>query len=358
MSSSEDRLLGQLWSALGVDPKVIPSHITLGELGLESMFAVELQQILEREYEVKLNLSDIKNITVKQMRDFQSGNRDMLKNMSKELKTLRAQLSKFKFLIPNETHTRLNSVQNGNPIYFLPPVEGIFPLVENLTKKINRPVIGLNWTQDMKNLNNVKDISNYYINLLKKLSPNGNYDIVGHSFGAVIATKMLRKAPIGRAVIIDILSNTTIEDEINNEEFLFESINKFIKSIFVSDTVRERISRDLDAIKDINEKLKKISSELRDFGGKSLVDKDLDEILRNTYERGKIILNYRSKSLKKFKKIKQNLSKKFLKTNGKLFIIRPFEDSDENDIIDRIKEFYSLPEEVNYYFECDYGFFY
>jgi polyketide synthase PksR len=344
--STEDRLLGQLWSALGVDPNTTPSQMTLGELGLQSMFAVELQQTLEREYEMKLNINDVKNITVKQMRDFQMGNKESLKNMSKEMKALKSNLNKIRFLIPTETHIRLNSVQNGNPIYFLPPVEGIFSLQENLAKKINRPVIGLNWTQDMRNLNQMKDISKHYINLLKSLSPNGNYDIVGHSFGALILMKMLRKAPIGRAVIIDVLSNSKFEDEVISDEYFFQFIEKFIRSIFVSETIRERISRDLNKIKDIDGKMKKLSSELREFGGKGLVDKDLDEILRNTYERAKVIYNYRSKSVKKLKKFKQNLSQKFLETSGKLFIIKPFEESNESDFVERISETYFLPEKV------------
>ncbi len=344
--SAENRLIVQLWSALGIDPKTTPNHVTLGELGMESMFAIELQQGLEREYDIKLSLNDVKNITVKQLKDFQSGNKEIMINLSKNMKLMRANLSKVKFIIPTETHCKLNSVQNGDPIYFLPPVEGIFSSLENLAKKINRPVIGLNWTQDMKNMNNLKEISNHYINLLKKLSPNVNYDIVGHSFGALILTKMLRKAPIRRAVIIDVLSNCNTEEDITSDEFLFDSINKFIKSIFFTDNIRDRIARDLKAIPNSNDKLKKISSELREFGGKSLVDKDLDEILKNTLERAKMAVNYRVKSIKNFKKFRQNLKKKFLQSNGKLFIIEPFVDLDESSLIERISECYLLPEMV------------
>jgi len=195
----------------------------------------------------------------------------------------------------------------------------------------------------MKNLNNIKEISTHYTDLLKKLSPNGNYDIVGHSLGAIIVSKMLRKAPIGRAVIIDVLSNTNSEEDINNEEYLIDS---FINSIFLSDNFRDKISRDLNSIKDTNEKLKKIGSELREFGGKSLIDKDLDEIMRNTADRSKMIVNYRMKSMNKFDKLKQSSKKKFLKSNGKLFVIKPFEESDESNIIDRIRECYFLPQKV------------
>ncbi len=72
----------------------------------------------------------------------------------------------------------------------------------------------------------------------------------------------------------------------------------------------------------------------------------MDDILKYTYERAKLIYNYRSKSVKKFKKFKENLGKKFLQTNGKLFIIKPFEESNERDFVERISETYFLPEKV------------
>jgi thioesterase domain-containing protein/acyl carrier protein len=344
--TSEERLISQIWSTLGVDPKTTPDCLTLGELGMESLFAIELQQGLEHEYEIKLSLNEVKNITVKQMKDFQSGNKQILACFSKNLKLMTTNLNKVKFIIPEETHTKLNAVQNGNPIYFLPPVEGIFSTLENLAKKINRPVIGLNWTRDMKNLNKMKEISDYYLNLLKKLSPNGNYDVVGYSFGGLIARKMLTKGPVGRVVIIDILSNPDLNVEEVSNEYIFESsVKKFFLQI-LPEFLNERIQRTLNPIKDSNEKLKKICSELKEFGGKSLVDKDMEEILRNTLERGKLLVNYRINSMKKFKQLKQKMAKKFLKTTGKLFIIKPLENSNETNPIGGVIESYYLPEKV------------
>jgi thioesterase domain-containing protein/acyl carrier protein len=342
----EERLITQLWSALGVDPKTTPNHLTLGELGMESIFAVELQQGLEREYKIKLSLNDVKNITVKEIKGFQSGNKEILIDLSKKLKLIKTNLNKVKFIIPEETHTKLNAVQNGNPIYFLPPVEGIFSALENLAKNMNRPVIGLNWTQDMKNLNKIKEISDYYLNLLKKLSPNGNYDIVGYSFGALIARKMLTKGPVGRVVIVDILSNCDLYVEEVCDEYIFELFfKKFFRQI-LPEILNERIQRTLNPIKDTNEKLKRICIELKEFAGKSLVDKDMEEILRNTFERVKLLVNYRINSMKKFKQLKQKIAKKFLKTTGKLFIIKPFEDSNETNSIEGVIESYYLPEKV------------
>jgi len=42
--SRKKRMVAELWRALGIDPETTPNHLTLGEIGVESMFAVELQQ--------------------------------------------------------------------------------------------------------------------------------------------------------------------------------------------------------------------------------------------------------------------------------------------------------------------------
>jgi len=68
--------------------------------------------------------------------------------------------------------------------------------------------------------------------------------------------------------------------------------------------------------------------------------------LRNTLERGKLLVDYRIKSMKKFTQFKQKITKKFLKTTGKLFIIKPFEDSNETSLIEGVIESYYLPEKV------------
>ena len=40
------------------------------------------------------------------------------------------------------------------------------------------------------------------------------------------------------------------------------------------------------------------------------------------------------------------MEKKYLKFNGKLFIIKPFEETEDNNIVDKVKQFYYIPEKV------------
>ncbi|CAG2102822.1 unnamed protein product [Medioppia subpectinata] len=95
--SRESRIVAQIWQALGIDPKTTPDHLTLGEIGMESMFAVELQQGLERDYDIKVSLNDIKNVTIRMVKEFEAGKTSELKLFTEELRDCRSKLSKIKF---------------------------------------------------------------------------------------------------------------------------------------------------------------------------------------------------------------------------------------------------------------------
>ena len=51
----------------------LPDDLTLGEVGMESILAVEMQQRIEREYDVSLTTDEIKLITVRQIKDYTNG---------------------------------------------------------------------------------------------------------------------------------------------------------------------------------------------------------------------------------------------------------------------------------------------
>ena len=62
-----------VWQGIGIDMSSLPDDLTLGDVGMESILAVEMQQRIEREYEVNLTTDDIKQITVRQIKDYQNG---------------------------------------------------------------------------------------------------------------------------------------------------------------------------------------------------------------------------------------------------------------------------------------------
>ncbi|CAG2178338.1 unnamed protein product [Oppiella nova] len=153
------------------------------------------------------------------------------------------------------------------------------------------------------------------------------------------------------------MSETQMTDEMLSDEYLVELITKFI-SKDLPQVVKDKLLRDMRQTGgDVNAKLAKLASELREFVGKGLVAKNLDEILKSSFFRAKLFSGYRLKMKTKLKQKALNLGKKWLEMSGKLLIIKPNEGKgDKGDgqpasgeviigqQIDRIKDSYFLPE--------------
>ncbi|CAG2121051.1 unnamed protein product, partial [Medioppia subpectinata] len=197
--------INKLWGSLGIDPSATPADITLGEIGIESIFASELQQELAKLCNQTIQLKIIKHMSVGLLREFESGGDDTIKIYFNGMKSAQISLSKYIFVIPVETHVRLNGVSNGKPLYLMPTLEMGFALYDNLVQNINRPVVGLNWTSDVNRLSTLKEVMKYFTDLMARLEPNGGYDVLGSTDGAIICGQLLRKGLAEKAVMIDVL---------------------------------------------------------------------------------------------------------------------------------------------------------
>jgi fatty acid synthase len=65
-------LLEVICHILGIrDPSKLDPNITLTELGLDSLMAVEIKQALEREFEIVVTTQEIRNLKIKELKDMQ-----------------------------------------------------------------------------------------------------------------------------------------------------------------------------------------------------------------------------------------------------------------------------------------------
>ncbi|CAG2169908.1 unnamed protein product [Oppiella nova] len=342
----QKRLVKELWRALGIDPDNTPNHLTLGEIGIESMFAVELQQELEREWNMKVTLNHVKSITIGMLKDYEAGKIGEIKKHLDDVRRAKANLLKMKFLIPYETHTRLNSVQKGVPVYILPPIEVNFAAMVELAQKINRPVIGLNWTREVTQLTTLKEVSEYYVKLLKNLEPKGSYEVLGYFDGAIICSKLLRKQIVGKAVIIDVINDAFFrEDHMTDEDLLIMLLT--ILSRELPGSLKDKIQRDIKKEPNFNNKVKFIVNELVDLAGKGLVANDMEPIFHVMLARIRKLSEYRLNKRKKFSnRLKLAIAKKWAKRTGKLVFIKPFRFDSVEDVencLDKSMDTYFLP---------------
>lgn len=63
-------LVGAIMHVLGIkDPSKVSEKANLGELGLDSLMAVEIRQYIEREYDMTLNIQEIRSLTIEKIRE-------------------------------------------------------------------------------------------------------------------------------------------------------------------------------------------------------------------------------------------------------------------------------------------------
>ena len=353
--TAEENMMKQLWSSLGIDPKTTPNHVQLGELGMESFVAVELQQRLERDYDISLSLNEIKRVTIGELKEFEAGNTQKVKQYAADIKAARARLSKLKFELTNEPVTKLNDVTKGKPIYVLPPIESIFGNFSPLIQLLSVPVYGLNWTYEMENLKSIKEIALHYQNLMKKLEPSGEYTMLTMSLGSVLGLRMAyKKAPIDKLIIIDTFLNDKMFVDLEEEKHhVFDQMLRFINRN-VPKSFQERIKTELYKSKgNEDEKTNILFANLREIMPASQT-KDFDLILKGGIKKTKMIMEFKDKYMKKYKKadesvLKHKAAHDKLKRRIKsdLIIIKSSDNAEHNqEIEDQLFKDYAINKEV------------
>lgn len=236
-SGGKQDLLKAVCNILGVKPASLSPATTLAELGMDSLMGVEVKQTLERDYETIVSIQELRNFTVERLQTLSGGAGGAASGgaasksageggasgdepasaaaQNKQAPHLQAPNSgaaaaaaaagaasdKMKMIspiaislprldVPKSMFVELNKSKSGVPILMLPSMEGLFNVMEPLAQQLTRPAIGLNWTQDFMNVNTVEEAAKKYIENCKSVVSGNSYDLVGYSFGTVLAFEM------------------------------------------------------------------------------------------------------------------------------------------------------------------------
>ena len=186
-------LLATILNVLGIKnrDKLDPKS-TLGDLGLDSLMAVEIKQILEKKHDKVMSTKEIRELTIEQIKAFQDENSiENPDDMMKEI--MQVDLSLPKNVV--EVMYNIDSHDAQNPIFVFPPIEGLWTAMESmlkeLSKKTNRPLVALNWVKECDNADKFNDVAILYLDEISKRYPGlKSYDLVAYSFGTMIALEM------------------------------------------------------------------------------------------------------------------------------------------------------------------------
>lgn len=209
-------LLKAVCNILGVKQTSLSPDTTLGELGMDSLMGVEVKQTLERDYETIVSIQELRNFSVARLQNLtgSSGAKSSGGNQAEQTEasasnqsapqaphlqtpdkgqTQNGQLaiSVPRLDVPTSMVVRLNNIVDGEPVIFLPSMEGLFNVVEPIAKLLDRPALGLNWTQECFDIRSIEKAASLYLTKCTELVGTSNtYDLIGYSFGTILAFEM------------------------------------------------------------------------------------------------------------------------------------------------------------------------
>ncbi|XP_050301861.1 fatty acid synthase [Anthonomus grandis grandis] len=193
-SSNQISLTDAVANILGIkDSNTVAAAATLADLGMDSLMGAEIKQTLERNYDLVLSAQEIRGLTFGKLQDLSSGGGS---GPTASQKTDDDNLVKFETgmaeIMPSKTLVSLPSKSNDNkkaPVFVVHPIEGIIDAMRTLAKNVDAPVYGLQCTKNAP-LDTITELAKFYVQEIKTVQSKGTYNLVGYSFGAVVAFEM------------------------------------------------------------------------------------------------------------------------------------------------------------------------
>ncbi|KAH8306772.1 hypothetical protein KR044_013278 [Drosophila immigrans] len=206
-SSTRQSLIATIAKIMGLrDVNCIQDKTTLFDLGMDSLMSTEIKQTLERNFDLVLSAQEIRQLTFSALKHIDSqaaqeqattsstipivatanhSNETTIDDQSDVTRNVFA-----KEVLPQNVLVRLHSMatkESSKPaVFFLAPIEGFTIAVEALAASLTCPAYGLQCTEQVP-LDSIEACAAYYLKQIQKVQPRGPYNIVGYSYGCLLA---------------------------------------------------------------------------------------------------------------------------------------------------------------------------
>lgn len=115
-----------------------------------------------------------------------------------------------KYLMPQQPIKVLNQFSlsaNAKPLIIIHPIEGHVNMLVNLANQLQRPVYGVQYTEEAMNCESIQELAQYYWQLVQaQVGKNRQVDLFGYCFGTVVAMEMfsLKRSQRGTLTLLGI----------------------------------------------------------------------------------------------------------------------------------------------------------
>ncbi|XP_063877296.1 fatty acid synthase-like isoform X1 [Scylla paramamosain] len=198
-------LLKAVANILGIkDVSKAPMGMSLGDLGLDSLMSVEVKQTLEREADLVLSATQVRDLTLKAIQELDQGGASPSQEATEAVKPSSAPADSVLPdsnmpqpwltlpLVPEKSITVLREAgASCVPLFLASPIQGTADPLLQVAQDLDRPVYGLQYPPNLPN-KSVEEVAQILVQELLKLHPSGEYVIGGYSFGTAVALEMTK----------------------------------------------------------------------------------------------------------------------------------------------------------------------
>ncbi|KAJ8915050.1 hypothetical protein NQ315_016025, partial [Exocentrus adspersus] len=174
---------------LGIcDIGIIEEMSTLSQMGLDSLMAAQVKQLLFRNYNLDLNTDEIWNLTFKQLNELSDSTEGKPTLVQKGEERLLYQT--VTPILCDEPIIKMHQAETGTrTVFLIHHIQGDVAILDTLASQLNALVYGLQCTKEMDFVS-IQEYASYFLKQVKAKQPQGPYFFCGYSFGAVIALEL------------------------------------------------------------------------------------------------------------------------------------------------------------------------
>ncbi|XP_076458650.1 fatty acid synthase-like isoform X1 [Babylonia areolata] len=220
-STNRQSLVEAVANILGVrDVSKLPPDSTLADLGLDSLMGTEVQQTLERDFDLVYTSRDIRQLTISRLSQISQEAVDGGSTSLKEDSADNSQLSRdsgisvsptridVRELVPRSCVVHLNDVTSQQtPVFIVHPIEGVTRCLEEMASHMQCPVYGFQLVSSAP-LTSVEDLAAFYVQKMRLVQAEGPYRLAGYSFGCCVAFEMALQLGPGGVVSLHMLDGS------------------------------------------------------------------------------------------------------------------------------------------------------
>ncbi|KAI8441932.1 hypothetical protein MSG28_005604 [Choristoneura fumiferana] len=311
------------------DLKTVSQQVSLAELGMDSMMAVEIKQTLEREFEIFLTAQDIRTLTFAKLVELSAqreasasttavrpsdtvgaaGLRVLMRNFGDE----RVVSEPFVYMPTmvtdgTEGHEAIHDTENP-PMFMLPGLEGAAAVMEPLCRRLKSKVCVLQLGVEHPNEDIETMVNRLYLTVRTRLAPGGPFTLLGYSFGCQLILELAAKLESeghrnGLVFCVDGAPDflqglvTTIINYKNDAQLQNNLICHTVDIVAPNNDVTTALMEKISQMDDFDDKIK-IAIEMCPVQETKYTPKFIAQVAKVSYDRVKVVQNYNSKDIKK-----------------------------------------------------------